>query len=80
MCSAADLEGVTALYLAVRDRSKEFINLIINNSAETAAKDSLRHILLHYCTEVGYSAVTKLLVDRGSLLSAKITRGRQLVS
>ena len=75
--SAADLEGVTALHLAARDGSKEFINLLIDNGAETAAKDNLGHTPLHYCAELlDYGAATKLLVDRGSSLSAKDNAGR----
>ena len=74
--SAADLEGVTALYLATRDSSKEFINLLIDNGAETIAKDNLKRILLHCYAELGYSAATKLLVNKGSSLFVKDNAGR----
>ena len=74
--SAADIEGVTALYLAARDDSKKFINLLIDNRVETVVKDNLRRILLHYCTRLNYNVATKLLVDRGSLLSAVDNSGR----
>jgi palmitoyltransferase len=74
--SAADLEEVTALYLAARDGSKEFISLLIDNGAETAAKDNLGRTLLHCCVGLNYCAATKLLVDRGSSLSAMDNAGR----
>lgn len=66
----ADLEGATALCLAARGGSRELFNLLIDNGAETAAKDNLRRTPLRCCAELDYIAVTKLLVERRSLLSA----------
>ena len=50
--------------------------MLIDNGAETAAKDNLGRTPLHYCAESDYGAATKLLVDRGSSLSATDNAGR----
>ena len=73
---ATNLYRVITLYLAARDDSKKFINLLIDNRVETVVEDNLRRILLHYCTRLNYNVATKLLVDRGSLLSAMDNAGR----
>ena len=50
--------------------------MLIDNGAETAAKNNLGRTPLHCCAELDYGAATKLLVDRGSSLSAMDNAGR----
>ena len=50
--------------------------MLIGKGAETSPMDRLGHTPLYYSAELGYREATKLLVDRGALVSTVDGAGR----
>ena len=55
---------------------REVINLLIDHGAEVGLVDKLGRTPLHRSARLGYGAVTKLLVDRGSVITTEDNDGR----
>lgn len=55
---------------------REVINLLIDHGAEVGLVDKLGRTPLHRSARLGYGAATKLLVDRGSVITTEDNDGR----
>ena len=59
------------MHLAANQGHREIINLLINHGAEVGLVDKLGQTLLYCSAHLGYRVVTKLLVDRGSVVTTE---------
>jgi ankyrin repeat protein len=62
---AQDKDGRTVLHLAAERRCEEFVRLLLQKGAGTAATDIYGRTILHSAAEGGNKVIVQLLLDRG---------------
>ncbi len=73
--NARDINGRTALMIAVYDESKDIVEMLINAGADVNAHDKYGLTSLHWAAEKGHTNIVEMLIKAGADVNAKNNNG-----